>query len=264
MTMPLDKPRRGKVPLVVQPYDFPPDRFLPDGISTTAFAMQPLAASGIAVLQMGQPRQIVDEGPYFVEAIDSAVEMAAERFGIDAANVGLVGFSRSGGRTSYAITHPGRIKLKAALAADGGDANYTIYLNYAVTYPSIAKIAQLTLEAVNGGPPWTSKSTWLERAPGFNLDRVETPYLMTTVGPFAFLMANEVYTGLQLLKKPVDLVMYPEGAHQLMLPRERLASMELTVDWMSFWLSGRKNPDPAKAPQYERWAKLRALRDAKH
>ncbi|HKZ74836.1 MAG TPA: hypothetical protein VJ011_12270, partial [Steroidobacteraceae bacterium] len=261
LTLPSAKPRAGKIPLVVQIYDFMPDRFLPDGVSTTAFAMQPLAARGIAVLQMSMPRVIVNEGPPFVEAVDSAAEMAAERYGIDPAKVGLLGFSRSGGRTSYAVTHPGRTKLAAALVADGGDANYALYLNYAATYPNIAKTAQGTLEAINGGTFWANKAAWLERAPGFNLDRVETPLLITSTGPFSFLVVNEMYTGLQILKKPIDVIMFPEGAHQLMMPRERLASMEATVDWMSYWLQGSKDPQPGKAAQYKRWDALRALRD---
>ena len=262
VTLPPVKSRAGKIPLVVQIYDFVPDRFLPDGIATTAFAMQPLASRGIAVIQMSMPREIVNEGPPFVEAVDSAVEMAAERFGIDPTKVGLLGFSRSGGRTSYAITHPRRVKFAAALVADGGDANYALYLNYAATYPNIAKSVQGGLEAINGGTFWRNKSAWLERAPGFNLDRVQTPLLITTVAPFAFLTANEMYTGLQILNKPVDLISFPEGAHQLVAPRERLASLETTVDWMSFWLQGTKDPRPAKATQYERWDKLRAQQEA--
>lgn len=257
ITMPARKSRKGKPPLVVQIYDFEPNRFLPDGIATTAFAMQPLAAQGIAVLQMTMPRGVVNEGPPFVEAVDSAVEMAAAKYGIDPAKVGLLGFSRSGARTSYAVTHPGRTKLAAALVADGGDANYGAYLNYAATFPSIAKAVQSTLEAINGGSFWSNKASWLERAPGFNLDRVETPLLITAAGPFTFLVGNEMYTGLRMLNKPVELVSFPEGAHQLMLPRERIASIEATVDWMSFWLQGREDRNPAKAEQYARWRDMR-------
>jgi dipeptidyl aminopeptidase/acylaminoacyl peptidase len=256
ITMPAAK-SKGKVPLVVQIYDFEPNRFLPDGIATTAFAMQPLAAQGIAVIQMTMPREIVNEGPPFVEAVDSAVEMAAAKYGIDPARVGLLGFSRSGGRTSYAITHPGRTKLAAALVADGGDANYVSYLNYATIFPGFAKVVQNTLEAVNGGIFWKNKQTWIERSPGFNLERVETPLLVTAPGPFPFLVANEMYSGLRMLNKPVELLAFPEGAHQLMLPRERVASLEATVDWMSFWLTGRE--DPAKPEQNARWRELRKL-----
>ena len=126
-----------------------------------------------------------------------------------------------------------------------------------------AKVAQRTLELINGGTFWAAKKDWLERAPGFNLDRVEMPFLITASGPSAFISANEMYTGLQMLNKPVELIMFPEGAHQLMLPRERLASMDATVDWMTFWLRGRQDPDPAKAAQYARWAKLRELQNVK-
>ena len=52
--------------------------------------------------------------------------------------------------------------------------------------------------------------------------------------------------------------MFPEGGHGLEMPRERFASQEATVDWMSFWLQGYEDPDPAKAEQYKRWRVMQA------
>jgi hypothetical protein len=49
------------------------------------------------------------------------------------------------------------------------------------------------------------------------------------------------------------------GAHNTQNPRQIIAVMQGTVDWFEFWLNGREDPDSAKAPQYERWRKLREL-----
>jgi hypothetical protein len=42
-------------------------------------------------------------------------------------------------------------------------------------------------------------------------------------------------------------------------PRHRYEIYERNLDWFSFWLQDKENPDPVKRQQYERW---RAMRDA--
>ena len=54
--------RPGKrYPLVIQTHGFDKDRFRIDGPFTSAFAAQPLASKGIAVLQVGRS---VESGPH--------------------------------------------------------------------------------------------------------------------------------------------------------------------------------------------------------
>jgi len=60
-------------------------------------------------------------------------------------------------------------------------------------------------------------------------------------------------------KKPVELVYIPDGDHVLVKPWERMTSQQGAVDWLSFWLKGEEDPDPAKAEQYKRWHELRKL-----
>jgi len=38
-----------------------------------------------------------------------------------------------------------------------------------------------------------------------------------------------------------------------------MTSQQGAVDWLSFWLKGEEDPDPAKAEQYKRWHELRKL-----
>jgi hypothetical protein len=71
-----------------------------------------------------------------------------------------------------------------------------------------------------------------------------------------------MFSNLRYLGKPVELFVIPDiehGVHVLQNPAQRLASEGGTVDWFCFWLKGEEDPNPAKAVQYVRWNKLRAL-----
>ena len=55
---------------------------------------------------------------------------------------------------------------------------------------------------------------------------------------------------------PTELYAFPDEAHIKMQPRHWLAIYERNLDWFRYWLQGERDPDPAKAGQYERWDKL--------
>jgi len=101
--------------------------------------------------------------------------------------------------------------------------------------------------------------SWLDRAPGFNIERVETPVRIEGYGNFAYLAAWEWYRRLTEQKKPVELIFLPDGTHLLVKPWERLTSQEGNVDWFVFWLKGEETSDEDKKPEFERWRRLRVL-----
>jgi hypothetical protein len=106
-------------------------------------------------------------------------------------------------------------------------------------------------------------STWIEESPGFNLDRVQAPLLIgATEGLGSPLGEWGVYASLRMQNKPVALI-YMEGQHVLKRPLERWASQQTNVDWFNFWLNGVEDPDQSKAPQYQRWERLRKLQKAR-
>ena len=258
----------SRAPLVVLIYEFNPHLFMPDGCTTTAFAAQALASRGMAVLQMprGNSLPVHDliqpwtsgQGPGFVEGLDAAVEFLAQRGWIDPQRVGIVGFSQTSTLVTYAITHPGRTKLRAAIAADGGDSTYLNYLIGMVNSPgSIVRMQSVEGFVGSDGTFWDDRETWLEQQPGFNLHRVSAPLLLTVNGKHNALALLEIYAGLRILGKPVEFLMVPQGGHQLRRPRERIASMGATVDWMAYWLHGTEDADRSKSAQYERWRALR-------
>jgi hypothetical protein len=102
----------------------------------------------------------------------------------------------------------------------------------------------------------------VEAAPGFNLNRVQTPLLIQAITAPSILEEWEIYASLRLQRKPVEMIYIPDGQHILQKPLERLASQQSDVDWFRFWLQDYEDPDPAKVEQYLRWRELRKLRDA--
>jgi hypothetical protein len=75
------------------------------------------------------------------------------------------------------------------------------------------------------------------------------------------LLGWQSFSGLTLLKKPVDFVWLPDGQHLLVKPWERMTSQQGNVDWFLFWLKGAEDPNPNKKKQYLRWRALRDMRD---
>jgi len=242
-----------KYPLVIQTHGFDPNAFWIEGPHTTAFAAQPLASRGIVVLQVNDifydslvtPAEL-DRA---MDAYESAIDELDKRGLIDPARVGLVGFSRTGMYVKYALTHS-RKSFAAAVVADANDGGY---LQYVLNEPFAPRIGA-EMDAVFGAAPFgDGLQIWFQKSPGFRLDAVRTPVLIEALGPWSLLNEWEWFSGLKRLEKPVDLVYLPTGTHVLVKPWDRQVSMEASVDWLCFWLTGEEDPDPRKKAQYSRW-----------
>jgi len=220
-----------------------------------------LVARGFAVLKYPIPtlsdlREGEREGPRVVQRLDAAVQALDVAGLIDPSRVGLTGFSRAGYQAFYAVTHPRRTRLAAAIAADFFSATYSEYLLAGATGAGGAnEFERVTSDA----PFWLNREQWLAEEPSFNAHRVLTPLLYTQNGN------GEVEHGerlrdigaLVLNRRPVEYLRFPLGGHNLQRPRERLAMLEATVDWMAFWILHEEDPDPGKADQYLRWRQMR-------
>lgn len=254
--LPVDYIPGRKYPLVIQTHGFDPKAFWIEGPHTTAFAAQPLASRGIAVLQLNDIFYDSLVTPAELDRALSAYELAIdeldERGLIDAGRVGLVGFSRTGMYVKYALTHS-RKAFAAAVVADANDAGY---LQYMLTEPFMPRIGA-EMDAIFGAPPFgDGLRIWLEKSPGFLLDRVKTPVLIEALGPFSVLNEWEWFSGLKRLEKPVDLVYLPTATHVLIKPWDRQVSLEAAVDWLCFWLTSQEDQDPRKESQYRRWREM--------
>jgi dipeptidyl aminopeptidase/acylaminoacyl peptidase len=254
-----------RYPLIIQTHDERRDRFWINGPYTTAYAAQPLANRGFFVLQMG----IVDiydkssiegiykilgtaqEGPYYSDLFESAVDALDHRGFIDRGRVGLTGFSRAAYHVLYALTHS-PYHFAAAVIADGINFGYVDCVYYLESNGS-----SLCEKMNGGGPPYGDSLTgWIKEAPTFRLDKIHAPVLLQAIsGPLG---EWEIFAGLRWLKRPVDMLnFYPEGEHVLVRPRQRLLSEGSVVDWYCFWLKGEEDADRMKAAQYARWRQMR-------
>jgi dipeptidyl aminopeptidase/acylaminoacyl peptidase len=267
----------GRFPLVIQFYNFMPNVFRPDGPAPGAYAAQALAARGIAVLGVnlaisesrGETGTTRREGPSAVQTIDAAVEALAARRLVDPNRVGLLGFSRGGYYSLYAITHPGRIRPAAAIAWDSVTTNFGEYVDRAArSFPAYNVPTGISApHSIEGQmalgqsvvPFWSNKVGWLQESPEFNIDRIQTPFLaaMNGLSLLHYDRATNLLGLFALAHRPFELVNVPYGPHPYVRPRERAASMRVTVDWMGFWLRNQYDPDPAKHEQYARWREMR-------
>ena len=102
-----------------------------NGVFTTAFAAQALAAQGIAVLQMGWNPNNFDspkQGPDQVRGFETAVTKLVNEGVTDPARVGAIGFSRSVYHVLFTLTADPPL-LAAASVTDGVAFGYFEYIS---------------------------------------------------------------------------------------------------------------------------------------
>jgi dipeptidyl aminopeptidase/acylaminoacyl peptidase len=222
---------------------------------------QVMANREVAVLHvnvhMGQKFGTVEEAETRKQGLTAAAEHLIERGLVDPAKVGLAGFSRNGWYAEYSITHGG-FPYAAVIAADNWDPSYSATMLFGF-FESAA--------AVNGAPAFgEGLKQWLEKAPGFNAERIAAPLLkieQSTGGLFGVLSQWELVARMRFLDKPLEYYVMPNaakhGSHNTQNPGQIMAVQQRAVDWFDFWLNGYEDPDGRKTEQYAGWRKLRAL-----
>jgi dipeptidyl aminopeptidase/acylaminoacyl peptidase len=263
LALPPDYDPLRRYPLLIQTYGYEAHQFFTDGQFTSSYAGRAASANGIVVLQMARDSSHVmtsEDGPANLRGFESAIDELSTAGLVDRSRVGVIGFSYTCFYVLYTLTHHPDL-FAAASIFDGTSMSYV----QNVLSTSLGNGLQDLSNAENGGPPFgAALKSWLERAPGFNLDKVVTPLRMYEFERTALLYDWEVYSGLFRLKKPVDIVwLRKENApHILVKPHQRYLAQQGAVDWFLFWLLGKEDPDTTKARQYARWRELRSLVEA--
>jgi hypothetical protein len=187
----------------------------------------------------------------YMEAYEAAIQKLYDSGTIDKDRVGLAGFSRTGWHVSYALTHS-KFRYAAAVISDNIDGSYLG-----------ATLMPGKYEDENGASPFADGlQQWLDRAPGFNVQKVQTPIrFQRESGGLPMLLASwELFSRLRTLGKPAEFYVVPDieyGSHNLQIPTQCLASQEGAVDWFDFWLNGHEDPASSKEGQYRRWRAMR-------
>ncbi|WP_263408852.1 hypothetical protein [Terriglobus tenax] len=244
-----------RYPLVIQMYQFHENQFLTDGTDPTAFAARQLASAGFMVLQIRKrPSVLSEEDPkVHLEAYRSAIKSLSDAGLVDASNVGVVGFSWTCWYVINALIKAPQL-FRAATIADGLDNSYMQYLIFGPGPP----VTHEQMDTIRGTSPFAAGlQKWVEDAPGFHLDQVQTPVRIEAINPSSILQEWELYASLAMQHKPVDMIYFPAGTHIHQRPLERLESQQGNIDWLRFWMQGYEDPAPRKRAQYERWHMLK-------
>ncbi|WP_035352140.1 hypothetical protein [Edaphobacter aggregans] len=254
LVKPVDYQAGKRYPLVVQMYSYVDGQFLTDGLYPTAFAARHLASVGFVVLQIKKKPDTLSEADpqVHLEGYRSAIESLDADGLVDRSRVGVVGFSWTCWYAVNALIKDPKL-FAAATIADGLDNSYMQYLIFGVgAYPILRQMERIRETSPFGG----GLKKWMEEAPGFHLDQVQSPVRIEAINPGSVLQEWELYASLRMQNRPVDLIYFPHGTHIHQKPLERLESQQGNVDWFRFWLQGYEDPDPAKQTQYERWRVL--------
>jgi dipeptidyl aminopeptidase/acylaminoacyl peptidase len=258
LVFPAEYDKGQRYPLVIQTHGYHPREFFVTGGSDTSHAGRAIAARGIIVLQAGGAWE-----PYWHTRDESREngtnvylaaikELTAEGL-INPARVGISGYSATGRQVSDAITFaPDRFASAVIANADP----VSLFDYFAFVDTPLRPLAQI----VDAGPkPYgDGLPAWLERAPGFNTDKIKAPVLIFAADPEHLIHLWSLYASLRDQGKPVDLHYIRSGAHNIMKPLQILSHQEMMVDWFDFWLNGHEDAVISKAEQYSRWRLLRS------
>lgn len=258
---------KAKLPLVAVVYYS--RGFLRGGVGDE-YPIFPLAARGFAVLSIQRPPHVAStlsgirsyddvngagrkdwaERRSILSAVMTGIDLVIARGVADPTKLGITGLSDGATNAIFAMIHTRRFAAAViSSCCDGPLSNLAIggtawadWNHRVMGYP-------LTIA--------NDRAFWKPFALALNATEVSTPLLMQLADREA-LLALEAYAALREARKPIDLFIFPDEYHYKWQPAHRLAIYDRNIDWFAFWLQGRRNQDPAKREQSERWEQMRA------
>ena len=266
----------ARYPLVIQTYGFDPARFYRDGSNdyegfTSGFAGRAFLREGVLVLAFpwrassgapdGQHEAIVA----LSEGVKGAIDALVAEGVVDREQIGIMGWSATGERVLNTLTFSDA-PIRAATMMDG-DAN-TLF-SMTITYAVRDSIQLRKEEANQGGPYGASLASWIRNDPSLHTDCIRAALRMETYGPEVH-NNWDIYALLRRQYKPAEFIFFPQGAHALARPKDRMISLQGNVDWYRFWLKDEKRSDvlipgetaASLSEQYRRWDQMAELKRA--
>lgn len=255
----------AKLPLIVVLYHS--RGFLRGGVGDD-YPVFPLAAKGFAVLSIERPPDVAEaiagittweqvlaanhrgwaERRSIHSAVMTGIDQAIVLGVVDPQRIGITGLSDGASTVEFALVNSHRFAA-AAMSTCCDDL-----------------LTSLVLGGFNWGkhnrrygfPPSVDddRAFWEPISLSVNARRIDTPILMQLADREAHL-ALPAIGALTEAEKPVEMYVYPDEYHNKWQPVHRIATYERNIDWFAFWLQGRRDPDPIKRQQYERWEALR-------
>lgn len=246
----------GGLPLVIQTHGFDPSTFSPSGAYSAPFAAQALVREGFAVVQlpMSCPVGEVAETPCFLKQYKAAISFLSDKGTADRERLAIIGFSRTGIHVLSALTDP-TFSFKAAVLQNGYLNTLSQYFSSVDYYDGF--VNGWMSKMIGGKPYGQGLPHWMTASPSFNYDHLETPLRVEANGKLDTLFMWEPYAAMRDRRLPADLIVLRQGTHPLTNPAARAASQQGAVDWLAYWVMGKKDPSPAKEVQYQRWESMK-------
>lgn len=267
LVLPPDYRPGTRLPMVIVQYHS--DGFLRGGTGDE-YPIYAFAARGFAVLSLEPPPTFganLPELHSWVDVTSAGIKDGAERKSlfsslmtgvnqviarglVDPARIGISGLSDGSTTARYALVNS-RLFAAAAISTCCADTRSMMIaggtgfadMMHAEGYPrSIADPADF----------WTPFSMTLAAR------RMDRPLLMQLADD-ELNLGLETFTALREAGQPVDMYVFPGEHHLKVQPVHRRAIYNRNLDWFSFWLQGKEDPDPAKTEQYRRWDAMRRI-----
>lgn len=261
-----------RYPLVIVQYRS--DGFLRGGVGNE-YPIHPLASEGFFVLSFDRPEKhdvaakISDpweferhhwgkkiwERESALSALEAVIEDLVDKALIEPSQVGITGLSDGAETVWYAMIHSEKFAA-AAVSGSSWSPSWYYLLN------ANARKNYLTYAAELPSPASGDLERWRRISPEFHADQINTPILVQVSAQELVGSASAV-GALKDAGQPIEAYVFPDEYHLKWQPKHKLAVYNRTIDWFNFWLRNVEDPNPEKAAQYDRWQKLRELRDQK-
>ena len=267
LVLPPDHTAGQRHPMIVVQYE---SRGFLRGGTDDEYPIQLLAANGFAVLSFQFPTNVglerggktwdeinrIDHTDFALRrnvqaTLERDISLAASTGAIDTDRMGITGLSEGANMTQYAMINS-RLFSVVSLSQCCEDTTSVMAMGGPGGADFMHQIGYPYLVEDNG-------SFWHQFSIRANLDRISSPILFQ-VADSEWLSSLETVEALREAYKPFEMYVFPNEYHEKWQPRHRLAIYQRNVDWFNFWLQNRQDADPAKAPQYARWAALRTER----
>lgn len=244
----------GRLPLFITYYRCA--GYLRGGLGNE-WPLRALASSGIAALCINQlpTSNATGEARYDLglAAVRASIAELDRRGIADPGRVGMGGLSFGSEVAMWTATHSKLLKAVSIASVQAEPAYY--WFNAGIGRDFFRQ----NLQKVWGlGPPDTDLADWRRRSPSLQVDRIDAPVLLQLPEQEAR-QSPELQARLTAAGKG-ELHVFPFAPHIKVEPRQKHAVYQRNLDWFRYWLQGHIDPDPGKADQYARWARLAGTR----
>jgi len=263
LVLPRSRRPGEKFPLVVVGYRS--DGFLRGGTGDEV-PIHPLVNRGIAVLSFHRPflasvdrearteKELLEgnrknwrDRRSVQSALEIAIQMAVETGHIDRERLGITGFSDGAATAQWALINTEM--FKAASLSSLGEDKFSYFLQAGPEFTDRMRNAGYKILEEDGEGFWEPYSLIA------NVDRVDVAILVQ-VPDTEYEGGLDIFEVYSHAGKAIEMYVFEDEAHVKWQPAHRLAVYQRNVEWFQFWLAGRKNCDPDRTAQYERWTAM--------